>query len=230
MPQAINVEVAGCDTICRTAWLGFDLAGDESRFNNLAQYEGDRLPGLNGLTCHAAEAAPGAAAREAVERFGVTRIGHGAHLAEDVDALTWVRDHGIVVECCPTSNWYTGAIRRRAEHPARYFRDQRLEIVLGDDNPMQTRSLLSNERRVLTEELGFGEGDLAELDRVSVRVAFLEASTREEFVSRQRGGGNGGTLWPANSGLDEEWAFSAARGDGLDSYDLAGTHEEGRSC
>jgi adenosine deaminase len=183
--EAINVEVARAATrFAGRGVVGFDLAGDESRFNNLAQYEKAfavaRAAGL-GLTCHAAEAAPGSAAREAVERFGVTRIGHGAHLAEDVDALTWVRDHGIVVECCPTSNWYTGAIRRRAEHPARYFRDQKLEIVLGDDNPRQTRSLLSNERHVLSQELGFSERDLEELDRVSVQAAFLEKSTREEF-------------------------------------------------
>jgi adenosine deaminase len=167
--------------------VGFDLAGDESLFNDLTQYEKAfaiaRAAGL-GLTCHAAEAAPGSAAREAVERFGVTRIGHGAHLAEDIDALGWVRDHGVVVECCPTSNWYTGAIVRRADHPARYFREQNLQIVLGDDNPIQTQSLLSRERRVLTDELGFTEHDLLELDRVSVGTAFVEPGTREQYFSQ----------------------------------------------
>ena len=165
--------------------VGFDLAGDESLFNDLARYGRPfaiaRAAGL-GLTCHAAEAAPGSAAREAVERFGVSRIGHGAHLAEDLDALCWVRDHGIVVECCPTSNWYTGAIARRSDHPAKYFREQNLQIVLGDDNPMQTRSLLSHERRVLTDELGFEESDLEQLDRVSVDAAFLDAGTRAQLL------------------------------------------------
>ncbi len=166
---------------------GFDLAGDESLFNDLSQYEKAfaiaRAAGL-GLTCHAAEAAPGSAAREAVERFGVTRIGHGAHLAEDNESLQWVRDHGVVVECCPTSNWYTGAIARRSQHPAKYFRAQNLKIVLGDDNPMQTKSLLSNERRVLVEELGFSEKDLQTLDVTSVDAAFLEDSTRQKFILR----------------------------------------------
>jgi len=167
--------------------VGFDLAGDESLFNDLAQYEKPfaiaRAAGL-GLTCHAAEAAPGSAAREAVERFGVSRIGHGAHLAEDNESLQWVRDHGVVVECCPTSNWYTGAIARRAEHPAKYFREQNLKIVLGDDNPIQTKSLLSNERRVLVDELGFNERDLNTLDTTSVYAAFLDNPKRQEFISR----------------------------------------------
>jgi adenosine deaminase len=167
--------------------VGFDLAGDESLFNDLAQYERPfaiaRAAGL-GLTCHAAEAAPGSAAREAVERFGVSRIGHGAHLAEDLESLRWVRDRGIVVECCPTSNWYTGAIARRTAHPARYFRDENLKIVLGDDNPIQTKSLLSNERRVLVDELGFNERDLHTLDVTSVHAAFLDDGTRQDFISR----------------------------------------------
>ena len=166
---------------------GFDLAGDELLFNDLAQYEKPfaiaRAAGL-GLTCHAAEAAPGSAAREAVERFGVSRIGHGAHLAEDLESLRWVRDRGIVVECCPTSNWYTGAIARRTAHPARYFRDENLKIVLGDDNPIQTKSLLSNERRVLVDELGFNEQDLRTLDVTSVHAAFLDDGTRQDFISR----------------------------------------------
>jgi adenosine deaminase len=167
--------------------VGFDLAGDESQFYDLAAYEKSfaiaRAAGL-GLTCHAAEARPGSAAREAVERFGVSRIGHGAHLAEDIDSLQWVRDRGIVVECCPTSNWYTGAIARRSGHPAKYFREQRLKIVLGDDNPVQTKSPLSNERQVLLEELGFSEQDLHSLDRTSVQAAFVEDGVRQHFLSR----------------------------------------------
>jgi len=171
-----NIDVArAASRFAGKGVVGFDLAGDESLFNDLAQYEKPfaiaRAAGL-GLTCHAAE------------RFGVSRIGHGAHLAEDDESLKWVRDHGVVVECCPTSNWYTGAIAHRSEHPARYFRERNLKIVLGDDNPIQTKSLLSNERRVLIDELGFNEQDLNVLDKTSVYAAFLDNPKRQEFISR----------------------------------------------
>jgi adenosine deaminase len=59
-----------------------------------------------------------------------------------------------------------------------------LKIVLGDDNPIQTKSLLSNERRVLVDELGFNERDLRTLDVTSVHAAFLEDGTRQDFISR----------------------------------------------
>jgi adenosine deaminase len=183
-----NIDVArAASRFAGKGVVGFDLAGDESLFNDLSQYEKPfeiaRAAGL-GLTCHAAEAAPGSAAREAVERFGVSRIGHGAHLAEDDESLQWVRDRGIVVECCPTSNWFTGAIARRTDHPARYFRAQNLKVVLGDDNPIQTKSLLSNERRVLVDELGFNEQNLKTLDETSVYAAFVEDATRRDFILR----------------------------------------------
>jgi adenosine deaminase len=186
--QETNIHVArAASRYAGKGVVGFDLAGDESLFNDLAPYEKPfaiaRAAGL-GLTCHAAEAAPGRAAREAAERFGVSRIGHGAHLADDDESLRWMRDHGVVVECCPTSNWFTGAIARRSQHPARYFREQNLKIVPGDDNPVQTKSLLSNERRVLVDELEFSEYDLHILDETSVLAAFVEDATRRDFILR----------------------------------------------
>jgi adenosine deaminase len=60
---------------------------------------------------------------------------------------------------------------------------QDVKIVLGDDNPIQTMSLLSNERKVLVDELGFSERDLHALDRTSVYAAFVENSVRQRFLS-----------------------------------------------
>jgi adenosine deaminase len=153
--------------------VGFDLAGNESRRPELEPFAGAfaiaRAAGL-GLTCHAAEAGPASAAREAVERFGVTRIGHGTHIADDPEILRWAADSGVVVEVCPTSNWFTGAIARVADHPALFFVEHGVRIVLGDDNPVPTGSPLSRERAVLGGLLG--DAYLAELDRVSEAAAF----------------------------------------------------------
>ncbi len=66
--------------------VGLDVAGDEILFPSLGPYREPyaiaSAAGL-GLTAHAAEAAPGAAAVEAVATLGVTRIGHGSHIADD---------------------------------------------------------------------------------------------------------------------------------------------------
>lgn len=152
--------------------VGFDLAGDESRRPEIepfvAPFAIARAAGL-GLTCHAAEAAPGSAARDAVRLLGVTRIGHGTHLATDPEALRWAADSGVVIEACPTSNWYTGAIRTIDDHPAARFVRAGVPIVLGDDNPVQTGSPLSAEHALLRTRLALTEADLT---RTSLRSAF----------------------------------------------------------
>lgn len=165
---------------------GLDLAGDEKRYPDLRPFAAGfaigRAAGL-GLTCHAAEAAPGIAAREAVELLGVSRIGHGAHMVEDPAILRWAAENDVVVEICPTSNWYTGAIPAVHHHPAPAFRAAGVALVLGDDNPLQTRSLLSQERQILKETLGFDEAALRRLDEDSIRAAFIEPAVRDHLTT-----------------------------------------------
>jgi adenosine deaminase len=182
---ALNEDVARAAV--RGDAVGFDLAGDELRWPELERYEAAfaiaRAGGL-GLTCHAAEAGPASAALDAARLFGVTRIGHGAHIVDDADVLERVVDAGLVVEVCPSSNWYTGAIGSLAEHPAPRFRDAGVKLALGDDNPRQTRSLLSNERRILRERLGFDDPALTDLDATSIDAAFVSDSVRAGLRDR----------------------------------------------
>lgn len=169
--------------------VGFDLAGDELRFPDLTSFVPAfaiaRSAGL-GLTCHAAEAAPGAAALEAVRLFGVTRIGHGAHVAEDEQVLRRIADAGVAMEVCPSSNWFTGAIPAVASHPAPLFRRAGIPVVLGDDNPRQTRSLLSQEHALLRRELGFDDEALADVTRHSIEFGFMTDAVRTKLSARAK--------------------------------------------
>jgi adenosine deaminase len=168
--------------------VGFDLAGDELLYPALRPHRMAfaiaRAAGL-GITCHAAEAGPASAAREAVESLGASRIGHGAHIVDDPDILSWCADFGVVVEVCPTSNWYTGAIPDLASHPAPRFRDAGVRLVLGDDNPMQTGTDLRDERTLLADVLGFSSHDLDALDEASLDAAFLDQQTRSALAAKR---------------------------------------------
>ena len=170
---------------------GFDLAGDESRWPAHEPFAGAfriaAAAGL-GLTCHAAEAAGPAAVENAVRVLGVRRIGHGAHLAEDPSALRRAADEGVVIEICPTSNVFTSAIAAVADHPANAFRAAGVRLVLGDDNPVQTGSLLSAERGVLTGALGWSRADVDPLDSDALEAAFLTADERRAVALRLAGG------------------------------------------
>lgn len=166
---------------------GFDLAGDEILYPDLAQF----MPAFGiaaaaglGLTCHAAEAGPASAAIDAANLLGVSRIGHGTHIAEDPAVLREVAARGIVIEVCPMSNWFTGGIASLHAHPARHFHDCGVPVVLGDDNPRQTGSLFSAERRLLRDTLGFDTAALRKLDETSIAAGFMEAGVREDLQAR----------------------------------------------
>lgn len=167
--------------------VGFDLAGDELLYPALEPhvrpFEIARAAGL-GITCHAAEAGPAHWAREAAELLGATRIGHGAHIIDDARTLAWAAESGIVVEVCPTSNWFTGAIESLAAHPAPVFRDAGVRLALGDDNPRQTGTDLRQERAVLSEKLGFSAQDLHRLDESSIAAAFLSSGERAALLAQ----------------------------------------------
>jgi adenosine deaminase len=173
-----------------TGVTGLDLAGDESRWPDLEPFASSfRIAAAAGLgiTAHAAEAAGPEAVEQAVRILGVRRIGHGAHLAEDREALRRAADAGVVIEICPTSNVWTGAIPDVAHHPARTFAAAGIPLVLGDDNPTQAGSLLSAERAVLRDRLGFDEAALRRLDATALAAAFLtEAERRQVAASLSR--------------------------------------------
>jgi len=185
--EATNISVArSAESFAGNGVVGFDLAGDERLFPHLEPHRKPfaiaRSAGL-GITCHAAEAGPATAAREAVTLLGATRIGHGAHIVDDPEVLSWAAGEGIVVEVCPTSNWFTGAISSLDEHPAPRFREAGILLVVGDDNPRQTGTELAHERDLLRSRFGWTPADDSTLDQTSITAAFLDAPTRARLTA-----------------------------------------------
>lgn len=191
--EATNISVArSAARFAGEGVVGFDLAGDELLFPSLEPHREAfgiaRSAGL-GITCHAAEAGPAAAAREAVELLGATRIGHGTHIVDDPEVLAWAAGEGVIIEVCPTSNWFTGAISSLDEHPAARFREAGVRMVVGDDNPRQTGTELAHERELLRSRFGWSPEDDAELDRTSIAAAFLDSPTRALLTAALKKGG-----------------------------------------
>jgi adenosine deaminase len=167
--------------------VGLDVAGDELLFPSLERYREPyalaAAAGL-GLTAHAAEAAPGTAAREAVELLGVSRIGHGSHIADDAPTLAWAASCGIAIEVCPTSNVLTGAAPSIREHPLHAFLEAGCRVVLGDDNPVNIGARISEEERRLVEDGGLTSEQLRAIHLTACDVAFTDASTRASLRAR----------------------------------------------
>ncbi len=166
-----------------------DLAGDERQFPDLfpfvRAFATARDAGL-GVTAHAAEAGAASAAREAHELLGVCRIGHGSRVALDPDLMSWAAAIGLCFEVCPTSNVLTGAVPHLAAHPLQPMLAAGARVVLGDDDPVTTGAPLSEERRVLEEEMGLSRADLVAMSEAALEVAFCDEPTREDLRRRTK--------------------------------------------
>ena len=166
--------------------VGIDIAGDEILYPSLARYaplyDLARAAGL-GLTAHAAEAGPARAGKEAVDLLGVTRIGHGSNLASDPEMLEWVRERGITIEVCPTSNVLTGAAPSLREHPVVDFVKAGVKVALGDDDPENTGVRLSQEAYLLVSEGGLEGGDVRQFALDGINSAFCTDQVRAELLA-----------------------------------------------
>ncbi len=164
--------------------VGLDIAGDEILYPSIERfaplYRRAKDAGL-GLTAHAAEAGPASAGREVVELLGVTRIGHGSHIADDLETLEWVRQRGVAIEVCPTSNVLTAAAASLATHPVHSFVRAGVPVVLGDDNPENTGVRLRQESILLVTEGGLSKEAVDGFARSAIAAAFCSDADRREL-------------------------------------------------
>jgi adenosine deaminase len=109
--------------------VAFDLVGPETGHpatEHLAAIRAARDAGLH-VTIHAGESAGVDAIAAALDPCGAERLGHGVRIVDDLaerDGETVlgavarrVRDGGIPLELCPTSNVHTGVVATVADHP-----------------------------------------------------------------------------------------------------------------
>jgi adenosine deaminase len=106
----------------RRGVVGIDIAGGPTPGHTwaMADYAAPfRLAAELGLgrTVHAGEGRPPSEIRTAIEVLAAQRIGHGTTLLEDPAVVELVRERGVTIEACPTSNLHTGVIRRIEDHP-----------------------------------------------------------------------------------------------------------------
>ncbi|MGN9840210.1 adenosine deaminase [Nonomuraea sp. H19] len=165
------------------AVIGIGLAGDESHLlGPFAEVcDAARDAGLR-LTHHAGETAGAASIREALDVGHAERLGHGIRVLDDDALVAEVRERGIPLEVCPTSNVLLGLVPSLAAHPLPRLRAAGLAVTINTDG----ETALADEYARLREVFGYGDADLADLARTSIDASFAP----EGLKSRLRAGVN----------------------------------------
>ncbi|RMG92333.1 MAG: adenosine deaminase [Chloroflexi bacterium] len=170
---------------CGKGIVGLDLAGDEVKFPPgpfVPIFQKAKEAGL-GITIHAGEWASARSVKQAVRELYADRIGHGVRAIENSEVVKLIRDQGVALEVCLTSNLQTGVVRSMGHHPLVDMLDLNLLATLNTDDPSVSNSTLTNEYRVAVEWLGIGYAELRQMILTAAAVAFLPDGERQRLVA-----------------------------------------------
>lgn len=131
------------------------------------------------VTIHAGETGIGKNVLEAVELLGAERIGHGIFIKDCEEAYNIVKENGIVLEMCPTSNVQTKAVNRLSDHPIHVFHQDGIKVTVNTDNRTVSDTTMAKECGLVSDEFQMSAEDYKQIYLTSVEASFAEESTKE---------------------------------------------------
>ena len=157
--------------------IGVGMGGDEKAAptRDFAEpYREARRAGLR-TTVHAGEFDGPRSVWEAMEVLEVERIGHGVRAVEDPDLVKVLRDRGVPLECCPTSNIETGTVPDWERHPIKHLHEVGVAVTVNSDDPAMFGTSLLDEWDRLMSRLGLTAAQVLAIGVRTARSTFLPA-------------------------------------------------------
>ncbi len=155
---------------------GWDLAGPEAARPDpqlfARAFAAARAGGLR-ITLHAGEWGGAGQIRRALA-LDPERIAHGPGAIDDPGLMAELRDRGITLDLCPTSNVQAGIVPSVAAHPLARLHRAGVPVSLSTDDTTVSDIRLSEEYVRAVEETGLSLPELWAIDRHSLDVAFAE--------------------------------------------------------
>jgi len=150
-PETINWQenletVEVCNRFKNKGIVALDLAGAEGivPLKNFAPlFKKAKEYHLN-IISHAGDSQGPDTIKDAID-FGVSRIGHGHHIYNDLSLCKIAKEKQIALEICPTSNIQCKTQPSFKEHPAKKLLDMGIPVTISNDNRIMTNTNLNDE-------------------------------------------------------------------------------------
>jgi adenosine deaminase len=172
--------------------VGIDIAGPRPggrRYDYASvapMVEGAKEAGL-GVTIHVGEEGEtgGEEIGEVVEVLRPDRIGHGILAARDEELMSLLRQSGIVLEICPTSNLLTKALpdEKAVRDTFRAFVEHGVAFTIATDGPEMMRTHLRDELELLERIGALSEDELRAANARAHAASFIGRRRLEPVTS-----------------------------------------------
>lgn len=139
------------------------------------------------VTAHAGEAAGAYSVWETLRELAPMRIGHGVRSAEDPELIAFLKERGIHLEVCPTSNVQTSVCETIREHPVDRLYRAGVPLNINTDCRTISDTNLRREYRQVRETFAWKDADFLKCNLAAIRAAFVAPETKKRLEARLTG-------------------------------------------
>ncbi|KTD56494.1 adenosine deaminase [Legionella shakespearei] len=185
--------VEACERVARRSGMdafpcvtGFGLGGDEAKFSPKLFTRAYQIAADAGLECtvHAGEFDSARGMVEAMENLPIKRIGHGVNVIHSPETMTMVKERGIALEVCPTSNIFLGLFKDMNSHPFPKLYEAGIKVSISSDDPPFMSTNLAQEYQRVQESYQYSDETMNDITRMAIEAAFVDEKTRQELMAR----------------------------------------------
>ncbi len=179
-PKQLARKVEVCLALREAGLIGgFDLSGREEV--RPASFFLDQFRRLHaaGIPCsiHAGEWLGAESVWDAL-RCRPQRLGHAISAFEDADLVREIRERGVHVEMCLSSNLWTGSVNSLSRHPLRLAFDAGLCVNINTDDPGVFGVTPRSENEFAAGVLGFSAAELQRMNDCARSARFDPGSSK----------------------------------------------------
>ncbi|NDJ86352.1 MAG: adenosine deaminase [Chloroflexi bacterium] len=157
------------------AEVGFPPEMFEAAF---AQARERGLPG----NPHAGETVGPVSIWGALRSLKATRIGHGVRAIEDPELVTYLVEHQIPLEVCPTSNLCLGVFPSYEAHSLKQLVEAGVVVTINSDDPPMFNTTINDEYLHVFKDCGLTLPQIEKATLEAVRVSYLPDKRKRELV------------------------------------------------
>ncbi|KTD25588.1 MULTISPECIES: adenosine deaminase [Legionella] len=160
--------------------VGFGLGGDEINYPPKLFQKAFKIAAEGGLLCtvHAGEFAPASGMLEAIKHLPIKRIGHGVQAMHSVETLTQLKERGIALEICPSSNIALGLFKDMLEHPLTQLMASGISVSLGSDDPPFFHTNLAEEYKRVQQTYQYSDSKMSDFTSMAIKSSFADEATK----------------------------------------------------